>query len=311
MKNRLIIATRSSQLALWQANWVQAQVNKHYPEIKVELLQIKTTGDKILDTPLSKIGGKGLFVKELEVAMLEGKADLAVHSMKDVPTILPEGLEISVITEREEPADAFISNHFDSFEQLPENSVVGTSSLRRVAQLQYARPDLTFKSLRGNVNTRLRKLDEGEFDAIILAAAGLIRLEMEERITELLSFETSLPAICQGIVGIESRVKDTETLSLIQNLSHQETTIKVQAERSLLSRLNGGCQVPLGGFATIEGDIIKLTGLIASPDGKEFIKLSQKAELKDAYQLGVDLAESLLKGGGLEILHSVGIEVTL
>lgn len=309
MKHQLIIATRSSQLALWQANWVKAQVNSQHPEVEVELLLIKTTGDKILDTPLAKIGGKGLFVKELEVAMLEGKADIAVHSMKDVPTEVPDGLEISVITKREEPADAFVSNQFHSFAELPLNSVVGTSSLRRVAQLQRCRPDLTFKSLRGNVNTRLRKLDQGEFDAIILAAAGLIRLEMEDRITERIDFETSLPAICQGIVGIESRIGDTQTLELIQHLIHLETTIRVQAERALLTRLNGGCQVPLGGFATITGEHLNLTGLIASPDGKDFIKRSKSGNLKDAKKIGVDLAEELLKNGGLEILRSVGIDV--
>ncbi|MCP4298567.1 MAG: hydroxymethylbilane synthase [Proteobacteria bacterium] len=309
MKNSLIIATRSSQLALWQANWVKAQVNSLYPGISVELLLIKTTGDKILDTPLAKIGGKGLFVKELEVAILEGKADIAVHSMKDVPTELPEGLEISVITKREEPADAFVSNTFNNFSSLPQKSVVGTSSLRRVAQLQRSRPDLIFKSLRGNVNTRLRKLDEGQFDAIILAAAGLIRLEMEERITERIDFSTSLPAICQGIIGIETRKGDSNSMHLIEHLVHRETSIRAEAERGLLTRLNGGCQVPLAGFATLKGGLLELTGLVASPDGKEFIRKSKTGSLENARKIGIDLAEELLRDGGREILHSVGIEV--
>ncbi|PCI28361.1 MAG: hydroxymethylbilane synthase [SAR324 cluster bacterium] len=309
MKKTLKIATRSSKLALWQANWVKDQIEAKFPHVSVELLEMKTQGDIILDTPLSKIGGKGLFVKELEVAILKDEADIAVHSMKDVPIELPEGLEISVITEREEPSDAFVSNQYSSFESLPQKAIVGTSSLRRIAQLQRLRPDISFISLRGNVNTRLRKLDEGNFDAIILASAGLIRLGFEERIAERISVEISLPAIGQGVVGIESRVDDEEVLSLITHLRDPETTDRVAAERALLTRLNGGCQVPIGGFATLEGDNLTLTAMVASPDGKRFLKLVRHGKRDQAAQMGVQIAEELLEQGGREILREVGIEV--
>ncbi|MDH5561167.1 MAG: hydroxymethylbilane synthase [Deltaproteobacteria bacterium] len=309
MKRKLVIATRSSQLALWQANWIKERLEKTHSELEVELKHIKTKGDKILDTPLAMIGGKGLFVKELEVEMLEGRADIAVHSMKDVPVDLPEGLEISVITKRENPSDAFVSNRHKDFGSLPKSAKVGTSSLRRVAQLQKARPDLEFVSLRGNVNSRLRKLDEGQFDAIILAAAGLIRLGMGERITSLLSHDECLPAIGQGVVSIESRSNDHEVLDLIDCLKHEETTICVEAERAFLTRLNGGCQVPLGGHAVLSHKQVILSGLIARPDGRQVIRFSEQGAINDAGKIGVVLAERMLEKGGREILKEVGIEV--
>jgi len=308
MKKKLVIATRSSPLALWQAEWVKDKVLEQFPDITVELLHIKTKGDKILDTPLAKIGGKGLFTKELEVAMLNGEADIAVHSMKDMPTALPDGLEISVITERETPEDAFVSNNFQTFDSLPKGAVVGTSSLRRIAQLQNKRPDLSFESLRGNVNTRLRKLDEGKYDAIILAAAGLIRLGMKERIAETIDHQTSLPAIAQGVVCIESRINDNEILSIIEFLKHERTDTTVRAERALLARLNGGCQVPIAGHALLQGDQIKMSGLVATPDGKEMIRLEEEGSSKDPESIGTRLGERLLNQGGRKILASVGIE---
>ncbi|NQU63627.1 MAG: hydroxymethylbilane synthase [SAR324 cluster bacterium] len=245
MIKKIRIATRSSALALWQANWVKQRLEHTHSGLIVELIHLKTKGDKILDVPLAKIGGKGLFVKELEVAILENRADIAVHSLKDVPTEFPEGLELSVFTKREVPNDAFVSNEFESFTALPKNAVVGTSSLRRIAQLKKVRPDIEFKSLRGNVGTRLGKLDSGEFNAIILAAAGLIRLGLKDRITELLQHDTSLPAIGQGVVCIESRTGDELVLDCIRTLGDEETALNVSAERALLKRLNGGCQVPI------------------------------------------------------------------
>ncbi len=308
MKQTIRIATRSSKLALWQAEWVKEEINKCFPEIKVELKHIKTKGDKILDTPLAKIGGKGLFVKELEVSLLNRETDIAVHSMKDVPTELPEGLEISVITKRETPWDAFVSNNYTDFESLPAGAEVGTSSLRRMAQLRKARPDLKFKTLRGNVNTRLDKLDKGEYDAIILAAAGLIRLGMEHRITRMLPFELSIPAIGQGVVCIESRVEDKAVLDVISRLGDAETEANVKAERALLIRLNGGCQVPLAGHAVTANGFIELTGLVASPEGDEYIKLSEKGPVTDAGLIGDKLGKRLLDNGGREILAAVGIK---
>ncbi|MDT8446935.1 MAG: hydroxymethylbilane synthase [bacterium] len=309
MKKLLTIATRDSLLALWQAEWVKAQILKNFPGVEVRLEKIKTQGDKILDTPLSKIGGKGLFVKELEVAMLEGRADIAVHSMKDVPAELPEGLEISVITERETPDDAFVSNRYKSFKDLPPGAVLGTSSLRRGAQALAARPDLKVESLRGNVQTRLRKLDENQFDGIMLAAAGLVRLELQERIAELMDHQTCLPALCQGIVGIESRVGDLETLELITALRHQPTEVVTAAERGLLKRLNGGCQVPFAGEAILlDNGRIKMEALVATPDGTQVIRLQDEDDQANAAQLGLRLAERLLESGAREILSALGIE---
>ena len=308
MTQTLKIATRSSQLALWQAEWVKEKLVALNPGLQVELVHIKTTGDKILDSPLAKIGGKGLFVKELEVSLLANESDIAVHSLKDVPTELPEGLEISVFTKRETPWDAFVSNSCSDFESLPTGSVIGTSSLRRMAQLKKARPDLVFKTLRGNVNTRLAKLDQGDYDAIILAAAGLIRLEMEQRITQRLPIDLSIPAIGQGVVCIESRVGDDRVQRLIEPLKDPETEINVKAERALLVRLNGGCQVPLAGHAVNDGKTMRLVGMVASPDGPEFISLEQEGSVADAEKIGVRLGERLLEQGGREILSAVGIE---
>ncbi len=308
MTNKIRIATRSSKLALWQSNWIKKRLEALHKNLSVELIHLKTKGDKILDVPLAKIGGKGLFVKELETALLEHRADIAVHSLKDVPTEFPEGLEISVITERETPNDAFVSNHYSRFSALPENAVVGTSSLRRIAQLKNARPGIQFKSLRGNVDTRLRKLDSGEFDAIILAAAGLIRLGLQERLTELLPYELSLPAIGQGVVCIEARKGDEAVLEKIRPLADEQTTIQVSAERALLKRLNGGCQIPIAGHAIVDADRIQLTGVLAAPEGEPFLKMTESGSLTNAIQLGIQLGNRLLEAGGREILSAVGIE---
>lgn len=308
MNRSIIIATRSSQLALWQANWIKDRITGLFPDVAVELVHIKTKGDKILDSPLAKIGGKGLFVKELEMSLLAYESDIAVHSLKDVPTELPSGLELSVITKRESPWDALVSNLYSDFESLPLNSVVGTSSLRRIAQLKQARPDLVFKTLRGNVNTRLAKLDNGEFDAIILAAAGLIRLNLEQRITQNLPIGLSLPAIGQGVICIESRVNDTRILDMIGPLRDAETTANIAAERALLIRLNGGCQVPLAGHAVTTGQTLALTGMLASPEGDSFIRLNETGPVEEAEQIGTRLGDRLLQSGGREILANVGIE---
>ncbi|QIW16613.1 hydroxymethylbilane synthase [Pasteurellaceae bacterium RH1A] len=305
MKDTLRIATRQSPLALWQANFVKEALEERFPELTVELVTMVTKGDIILDTPLAKIGGKGLFVKELELALLENRADLAVHSMKDVPMSFPEGLGLAVICEREDPRDAFVSNHFASLADLPAGAVVGTSSLRRQCQLMAKYPHLTVKSLRGNVGTRLSKLDSGEYDAIILASAGLIRLGMAERIRAFISVEDSLPACGQGAVGIETRVDDERVLRYISVLNHQPTRYCVEAERAMNTRLQGGCQVPIGGFATLEGDEISLNALVGSLDGTEIIRASGRAKLEEAQQLGQQVAKSLLAQGADKILAQV------
>jgi len=306
MKSKVIrIATRHSPLAMWQAYYVKAQLLKHHPDLTVELLAMKTQGDKILDTPLAKIGGKGLFVKELEVAMLEGRADIAVHSMKDVPVNFPEGLGLAVICERGDPRDAFVSNHYKSVDDLPQGAIVGTSSLRRQAQLRARRPDLIVNDLRGNVNTRLGKLDDGQYDAIILAAAGLQRLEMTQRIASYLSPEQSLPAVGQGAVGIECRLDDAETLALLMPLEDSETRTRVTAERAMNLALEGGCQVPIGSFALLEGDEVFLRGLVGSVDGKQIIRKEIRGNKEDAEQLGLTLAKQLLDCGAKEILSVV------
>jgi hydroxymethylbilane synthase len=308
MNRSVKIATRASQLALWQANWIKDRISGLFPDVYVEMVHIKTKGDKILDSPLAKIGGKGLFVKELEVSLLARETDFAVHSLKDVPTELPPGLELSVITKRESPWDAFVSNTYSDFDSLPLNSVIGTSSLRRIAQLRKVRPDLVFKTLRGNVNTRLAKLDNGEFDAIILAAAGLIRLGMEQRITQNLPIGLSLPAIGQGVICIESRVNDTGIINIIDSLRDAETTSNIAAERALLIRLNGGCQVPLAGHAVTFGQTMELTGMLASPEGDKFIRLTETGPVAEAEQIGIRLGDRLLQSGGREILAGVGIK---
>jgi len=301
----LKIATRKSPLALWQANFVKDRLEALHPQLQVELVPMSTQGDKILDTPLAKVGGKGLFVKELETAMLEGRADIAVHSMKDVPVEFPEGLGLHTICEREDPRDAFVSNRFKAIAELPQGAVVGTSSLRRQCQLRAARPDLVIRDLRGNVNTRLAKLDAGEYDAIILAAAGLKRLEMAHRITAFIEPEQSLPANGQGAVGIECRLDDTELHALLAPLEHAETRAWVLTERAMNRALQGGCQVPIGAYALVEGEQIWLRGLVGSPDGSQVIRDEIRGPLADGEALGEQLAQRLLAAGADEILAEV------
>jgi len=299
------IATRKSPLAMWQAEYVAAALKAAHPGIRVELLGMSTQGDKILDTPLAKIGGKGLFVKELEQGMLEGSADIAVHSMKDVPVELPDGLHLPVIMEREDPRDAFVSNAYASLDELPLGARVGTSSLRRQSQIMARRPDLELLPLRGNVNTRLRKLDEGEYDAIILAAAGLIRLEFAGRIRAFIEPEQSLPAIGQGAVGIECRADDARVNALIAPLHHPHTATRVLAERAMNNRLEGGCQVPIAGHALLDGDQLWLRGLVGSVDGETIIRDEIRGSATGAETLGVTLAERLLDAGAAKILKEL------
>ncbi|WP_339429995.1 hydroxymethylbilane synthase [Pseudomonas taetrolens] len=299
------IATRKSALALWQAEYVKSRLEQAHPGLVVTLVPMVSRGDKLLDSPLSKIGGKGLFVKELETALLENEADIAVHSMKDVPMDFPEGLGLFCICEREDPRDAFVSNTFSSLDDLPEGSVVGTSSLRRQAQLLTRRPDLQIRFLRGNVNTRLAKLDAGEYDAIILAAAGLIRLGFEDRITSAISIEDSLPAGGQGAVGIECRSADHEIHALLAPLHHAETAVRVTAERALNKHLNGGCQVPIACYAVLEGEDIWLRGLVGEPSGGLLLSADARAPQSQATELGVRVAEDLLAQGAGDILKAV------
>ncbi|EGQ9312394.1 hydroxymethylbilane synthase [Vibrio vulnificus] len=296
------IATRKSPLALWQAYYVKDALQKAHPGLEVELVTMVTKGDVILDTPLAKVGGKGLFVKELEMAMLEGRADLAVHSMKDVPVDFPEGLGLVTICEREDPRDAFVSNTYHHVDELPQGAVVGTCSLRRQCQLKAYRPDLVIKELRGNVGTRLSKLDAGEYDAIILAAAGLKRLELEERIRSFIEPEQSLPAVGQGAVGIECRTNDERILKLLEPLNHTDTADRVKCERAMNLTLEGGCQVPIGSYALLEGDEIWLRALVGEPDGSEIVRGEIRGPRAQAEQLGVQLANQLLNEGAREIL---------
>ena len=299
------IATRKSPLAMWQAEYVRDRLMAIHPELNVELLGMTPQGDKILDSPLAKIGGKGLFVKELEQQMLDGGADIAVHSMKDVPVAFPDGLHLAVICEREDPRDAFVSNHFQSLDELPRGAKVGTSSMRRQCQLKALRPDLQILDLRGNVNTRLRKLDEGQYDAIILAAAGLIRLGFETRITQTMSTGISLPAIGQGAVGIECRSNDERINQLVAPLNDSATRTRVLAERAMNNRLEGGCQVPIAGHATLEGDALHLRGLVGSADGEKMIRGERRGPQADAEAMGIELAEELLQNGAAEILNEL------
>lgn len=306
MTRRVIrIATRKSALAMWQAEYVQEQLTKTHPGLQVALLPMSTKGDKILDTPLAKVGGKGLFIKELEIAMQEGRADIAVHSMKDVPVEFPDGFGLHAICERENPYDAFVSNRFDTLDTLPQGAVVGTSSLRRQCQLRKARPDLEIRDLRGNVNTRLAKLDAGEYDAIILAAAGLIRLDMQDRIRQALPASLSLPAVGQGAVGIECRNDDAELIALLAPLNHAETATRVTAERAMNARLEGGCQVPIGSFAQLTDGQLTLSGLVGSPDGNQILEATMSGAPEQAEQLGIKVAEDLLARGAGEILQQV------
>lgn len=304
-KQTLTIATRKSMLAMWQAEHVKAELELIHPHLTVELLPMSTRGDVILDTPLAKIGGKGLFVKELEVALLEGRADIAVHSMKDVPVEFPEGLELATITLREDPRDAFVANHYQQLSDLPKGAIVGTCSLRRRCQIAARYPHLVIKDLRGNVQTRLRKLDEGEYDAIILAASGLIRLELEERITSLLAIEDSLPANGQGALGIECRSDDERIKTLLAPLNDLNTRDCVLAERAMNRTLQGGCQVPIGAYALLQNETIWLRGLVGSPDGKQIIRAEQKGPRHLAEELGKQVADKLLAQGAGEILRAV------
>lgn len=324
------IATRKSNLALWQAYYVQAELLKHHPDLTVNLVPMSTKGDRILDTPLAKVGGKGLFIKELEVAMQEGRADIAVHSMKDVPVEFPEGFGLHAICPRENPFDAFVSNTYNTFSELPKGAVVGTSSLRRQAQLRAVRPDIVIKDLRGNVNTRLAKLDAGEYDAIILACAGLLRLDMPERIKSTLPEDISLPAVGQGAVGIECRNDNPELIALLQSLVCPVTSIRVLAERAMNAKLQGGCQVPIGSFATLTDNVLALSGLVAKVDGSTVLKAAADVTLdldianlpdprtafaqsclEDAYRtaetLGEQIADDLLSQGAGAILAQVEI----
>ncbi len=301
----LRIATRESQLALWQAEFIKAELQKYHPDLQVELLGMKTKGDIILDVPLAKVGGKGLFVKELEQAMLDDRADIAVHSMKDVPMEFPDGLGLAIICEREDPTDAFVSNRYANLEELPEGARVGTSSLRRQLQIRAARPDLTIMDLRGNVNTRLAKLDAGEYDAIILASAGLMRLKFEDRIRSRLSVEQSLPAGGQGAVGVECRNNDARTRALLAPLHHADTADRVIAERALNRRLEGGCQVPIACFAELQGENLYLRGLVGDLTGKTVLRAEITGPRQQAEQLGIKVAEMLLDQGAGAILTEV------
>ncbi|WP_318564435.1 hydroxymethylbilane synthase [Providencia stuartii] len=303
--NIVRIATRKSPLALWQAYFVKEKLEQFHPGLQVELVPMVTKGDIILDTPLAKVGGKGLFVKELELALLEKRADIAVHSMKDVPVEFPEGLGLVTICEREDPRDAFVSNQYDSLDALPAGSVVGTSSLRRQCQLRELRPDLVIRDLRGNVGTRLSKLDNGEYDAIILAVSGLKRLGLEARIRTALAPEQSLPAVGQGAVGIECRLDDERTRQLLEKLNDDNTSVCVLAERAMNMRLEGGCQVPIGSYAIWQDGQIWLRALVGAPDGSQVIRGERLTTPEQATQAGISLAEELLDKGAREILAEV------
>jgi len=303
--SKLRIATRKSPLALWQANHVRDALMTRNPGLEVELFTMTTQGDKILDTPLAKVGGKGLFVKELELGILEGRADLAVHSMKDVPVEFPEGLGLAAILVREDPRDALISNVFTSIDTLPEGARVGTSSLRRQCQLRARRPDLEVLDLRGNVNTRLAKLDNGDYDAILLAAAGVKRMGWEDRITELLPPEQFLPAIGQGAIGIEIRVADDKVSRVVKALNDGQTATRIRAERALNERLQGGCQVPIAGYSEISHGVMVLRALVGRPDGTELVQGVISGKPEDAEELGQVLADDLLSRGAKQILDEV------
>ena len=299
----LKIATRKSPLALWQAEFVKSKLASLYPDLKIELVKMTTQGDQILNSPLSKIGGKSLFIKELEIGMNEGRADIAVHSMKDVPYELPQGFEIGAILERENPFDAFVSNDYNTIEELPIGAKLGSCSLRRIVQIKAMRPDLEILDLRGNVNTRLKKLDDGEYDAIILACSGLSRLGFEDRIKQDLSPDESLPAVGQGALGIEIKVNDHKISSLIEPLSHKRTMTEVSAERALNATLQGGCSVAIGAFATSKGSELKLCGMVGNVDSGEIIRVEELGETSNPIDLGVRAANKLLSLGARELLN--------
>lgn len=302
---KLVIASRESALAMWQARHIQARLQALYPEATIEILGMTTTGDQILDSPLARIGGKGLFVKELEQALADGRADLAVHSMKDVPMNLPEGFALAATGEREDPRDAFVSVRFSRLEDLPEGSIVGTSSLRRQSQLQARFPHLKIESLRGNLQTRLRKLDEGQYAAIILAAAGLKRLGLEDRITQLIGPENSIPAVGQGALGIEIRDGREDMLAWLKPLNHADTAACVEAERAMSRALAGSCTVPLGAYAHIENGRLHMTGFVASVDGREMVRDTVDGAPHEANALGRELASKLIARGADRILAAL------
>ena len=301
---QLRVGTRASQLALWQANWVKSELEKKYPGMEVTLTKIKTIGDKILDVPLAQVGGKGLFVKEIEEAMLRGEIDIAVHSMKDVPTDFPEGLGLHCITEREDPRDAVISRNV-KFADLPQGARIGTSALRRQAQLLKLRPDLEMCIIRGNVETRIRKLDDDKLDAVILAAAGLKRLGFTEKVAEYLDVDLSIPAIGQGALGIECRLADPVITETIAFFNHPATAYAVRAERALLKRCEGGCQVPIAAHGTVDGNILHLVGFIAAVDGSRSVRGEISGPVEQSELLGIQLADQLLADGGKAILEEV------
>lgn len=305
MKAKLTIGTRQSLLALWQSNYIAALLRKQYPECEIVLKKIVTKGDRILDVPLAQIGGKGLFTKEIEEDLLDGTIDLAVHSLKDMPTVLPEGLCLTAITERANVGDAFVSNKYGSFEELPLGAVVGTSSLRRKAQLLAKRPDLEIRDLRGNVDTRLRKLDEGLYDAIILAAAGLERLGHGDRISSLIPADVCLPAVGQGALAIEARTEDKEVRDMLSFLNDLTTKQATDAERAFLGLLEGGCQVPIGVHADVEGENIRIEAIIAALDGSTILRDTINGKADDAVSLGQQLGKKMLAAGGQEILASI------
>jgi hydroxymethylbilane synthase len=308
MTGKLTIGTRGSALALWQTNWVKAELQKYFPLLKIEVEIIKTTGDKILDSPLSKIGDKGLFTKELEAALIVKRIDLAVHSLKDVPTKVPDGLWISAITEREDVHDVFVAplnSQHNSLDSLPSGKAVATGSLRRKCQLLNWRPDLEIIDIRGNLNTRFAKLDESDWAGMILAHAGVVRLGWKKRISQILSIEKMLPAVGQGALGIETRTDDSFINEIVLKLNHRATEISTKGERSLLRYLEGGCQIPIGAFGRIENGLFKLDALIGSLDGKRIVRDSIEGKPEDSEKLGIKLAERLLKNGGDEILKEI------
>lgn len=305
MKQTLTIGTRQSALALWQARYIAARLEEQYPNCQVKLQRIMTKGDKILDVSLSKIGGKGLFTKEIEQELLDGTIDLAVHSLKDMPTQLPEGLVLAAITEREHEGDAFVSNSYSSLTELPHGAKLGTSSLRRKAQILAVRPDLEVLDLRGNVQTRLSRLDEGKFDAIILAVAGLYRLGLAERVREILPLDVCLPAVGQGALAIEARQDDSEVLTMLEFLNDKHTQAVTTAERAYLAVVEGGCQVPMGVYGQICQDKLQLCAVIASLDGSQVLKSNITGEINQAEKLGIDLANRMLADGGREILQNI------
>ncbi len=313
MMKKLTIATRTSPLALWQANYIRQCLQKQHPELEVNLLELTTRGDKILDAPLAKVGGKGLFVKELEHALLEGQADIAVHSIKDVPMELPEGLKLAVLCRREDPRDCLISKKYSSLEQLPIGARVGTSSLRRKSQLAALRSDLNFVDIRGNIHTRLAHLDNASVDAVVLAVAGLVRMELAEQISQSFSMASILPAVGQGALGLEIRAEDAEVMELIAHLHHAVTGLCVTAERAMNRRLNGGCQVPIAGYAVLEHSHLYLRGLVGSVDGRTLLRAESKITLMPNYDvameqadhLGVMVAQQLLDQGAQALLQAV------